>query len=599
MPAADAKAATWTSAKASLSIFTISVGISLFTSAYERAVNPLFGSVATEKYLNYVVHGSTALGVILPRLPRPYLVLVLATSIQVASHTSYWVSVFAARYGDPILGPLIAHSMVLAPVIYLAVSLAMGIDSRLATMALAANALQLRPLILFISHQFSLDNHKDTVFLLLGSLTFFSWAWPRIDAEINFSRRSSSSATSDAISVTRKLWALSIPIVFFLFPVVRSPTLSGTGALPYESPDYPLRILSSKDSVSGVVVVGELLPPKTEEANSTALHSLRYLRASHSIIGGVWTGSRVASMSDFPSRTDQVGTPLGDSIYSAFVLQDAARFVNSTPQGKGGKWENALIIGLGAGVSAGGFSQHGISTTVVEIDPAVYDAARQYFGLQHLGDDRVFLEDARGWVHRRQVAMRSDEGGTLPKFEIVVHDCFSGGGVPQHLFSMEFWNDLRSIMSPEGVVAVLLGQNFAGKLASQSSRAVINTLLKAFGQCRVFHDLLEPVSDEHLYSDFLNMVFFCSPSPVPLTFRPSVEADYLRSYLRRHVLSSLDKREVSISQVRGSIVWSKETEDKFLLTDLNNRLDEWQREEALEHWTLMRRILPDIVWETY
>jgi hypothetical protein len=30
-------------------------------------------------------------------------------------------------------------------------------------MALAANALQLRPLILFIAHQLSLDTHKDTV----------------------------------------------------------------------------------------------------------------------------------------------------------------------------------------------------------------------------------------------------------------------------------------------------------------------------------------------------------------------------------------------------------------------------------------------------
>jgi spermidine synthase len=111
--------------------------------------------------------------------------------------------------------------------------------------------------------------------------------------------------------------------------------------------------------------------------------------------------------------------------------------------------------GLGAGISADGFAQHGISTTVVEIDPAVYEAARQYFGLRHLGDDRVFLEDARGWVHKRQSAMQLDEGKILSKFELVVHDCFSGGGVPQHLFSVEFWNDLISIMSPEGVVAVV------------------------------------------------------------------------------------------------------------------------------------------------
>ena len=129
--AANAKAGsieTWTRAKASLSIFAISIGISLFTAAYEKAVNPLFGSIATVKYMNYVVHGSTALGIVLPKPPRSSLLPVLAVLVQIASHTSYWVSVFAARNGDPVLGPLVTHVVVLAPVIYLAVSLATSID---------------------------------------------------------------------------------------------------------------------------------------------------------------------------------------------------------------------------------------------------------------------------------------------------------------------------------------------------------------------------------------------------------------------------------------------------------------------------------------
>lgn len=116
----------------------------------------------------------------------------------------------------------------------------------------------------------------------------------------------------------------------------------------------------------------------------------------------------------------------------------------------------ALISrGLGAGISADAFIRHGISTTIVEIDPAVYDAARTYFGLEYPGDDHVFLEDARNWVYKRRVAMQSNDEKSLAKFDIVVHDCFSGGGVPEHLYSVEFWNDLKSIMKPEGVVAVV------------------------------------------------------------------------------------------------------------------------------------------------
>lgn len=115
----------------------------------------------------------------------------------------------------------------------------------------------------------------------------------------------------------------------------------------------------------------------------------------------------------------------------------------------------AIFRGLGAGISADAFVRHGISTTIVEIDPAVYDAARTYFGLEYPGDDRVFFEDARNWVYKRRAAMQSDNEKHLPAFDIVVHDCFSGGGVPQHLFSVEFWNDLKSIMEPDGVVAVV------------------------------------------------------------------------------------------------------------------------------------------------
>jgi len=128
MPTAETETATRTSAKASLSIFAISVGISLFTAAYERAVDPLFGSAATAKYMSYVVHGSTGLALILPGLSHSLLLPSLATLVQVAPHTSYWISVFAARNGDPVLGPLVTHVAVLAPVIYLAVSLATSID---------------------------------------------------------------------------------------------------------------------------------------------------------------------------------------------------------------------------------------------------------------------------------------------------------------------------------------------------------------------------------------------------------------------------------------------------------------------------------------
>ena len=89
---------------------------------------------------------------------------------------------------------------------------------------------------------------------------------------------------------------------------------------------------------------------------------------------------------------------------------------------------------------------HGLSTSIVEIDPAVYDAAREYFGMQEPA--AAYIEDARGWAER-QASLRN---GT---YDIVVHDCFSGGGVPSHLFTMVFWSAIKQILDPDGVVAVV------------------------------------------------------------------------------------------------------------------------------------------------
>lgn len=53
---------------------------------------------------------------------------------------------------------------------------------------------------------------------------------------------------------------------------------------------------------------------------------MRYLRASHSLLGGNWVGPKVFARD--PTTVlfkDEDGTPLGDTIYSAFVVQEAVR----------------------------------------------------------------------------------------------------------------------------------------------------------------------------------------------------------------------------------------------------------------------------------
>ncbi len=107
-----------------------------------------------------------------------------------------------------------------------------------------------------------------------------------------------------------------------------------------------MQILSSvRSPYSGVILVGEVLPPTPEELEVGDIiepRSLRYLRAGHSLLGGVWIGDRVYRKDGLgPLAFDQDLTPLGDSIYSAFVTQEAVRLVTME---EGSAQQNALIM---------------------------------------------------------------------------------------------------------------------------------------------------------------------------------------------------------------------------------------------------------------
>lgn len=127
---------------------------------------------------------------------------------------------------------------------------------------------------------------------------------------------------------------------------LRNPVLPHPLQEPFTHPTLPIRVLSSVQSVTGLISVAEWLPPSKDQSAETepTLHSARYLRASHSLLGGVWMDEKVAIMPGDEPLRDAAGKPLGDSVYSAFTLQEAARLVDSTPKGKKNKYDTALVM---------------------------------------------------------------------------------------------------------------------------------------------------------------------------------------------------------------------------------------------------------------
>ena len=101
--------------------------------------------------------------------------------------------------------------------------------------------------------------------------------------------------------------------------------------------------------------------------------------------------------------------------------------------------------GLGIGTTPAALITHGIDTTVVEIDPVVYEMATKHFTLPTNFTPEI--RDAIGYV--------KDAGNNGSKFDYIVHDVFTGGVEPVELFTKEFMHGLRDLLTDDGVIAIV------------------------------------------------------------------------------------------------------------------------------------------------
>jgi spermidine synthase len=90
---------------------------------------------------------------------------------------------------------------------------------------------------------------------------------------------------------------------------------------------------------------------------------------------------------------------------------------------------------------------------MVEIDPLVYRAAVDHFNLTLPASTTVNLLDGNEYVSSL-ARMRREGTYDGQKWRLVVQDCFSGGGVPEEIFTREFWMDLAVNVEQDGIVAM-------------------------------------------------------------------------------------------------------------------------------------------------
>ncbi|KAK7931504.1 Spermine/spermidine synthase [Apiospora marii] len=313
-------------------------------------------------------------------------------------------------------------------------------------------------------------------------------------------------------------------------------------------------LLDRRESVTGYMSVLE-----------SHERGFRVMRCDHSLLGGEWTHFEKPIVAE--------------PIYAVFTMLEAVRLVKvdkKVPDNQA----KALNIGLGIGTSPSAMIAHGIDTTIVEIDPIVYEYAVKYFGLP--ANHTAVIEDAVSYTAR--AAVEEPE-----HYDYILHDVFTGGAEPIPLFTLEFLQSLNALLKPDGVIAI----NYAGDFLLPPLSTVMRTIREVFPSCRVFRESPQP-SDEDIEKtgqDFDNVVVFCRKTEKKIAFRHAVNRDFLQSKAREQFM-------VPTHEVPESAFLS---DDKVGLVR-NNQTDvlvKHHPQTALGHWSVMRTVLPKEIWENW
>ncbi|KAJ3295193.1 hypothetical protein HK104_002927 [Borealophlyctis nickersoniae] len=360
-------------------------------------------------------------------------------------------------------------------------------------------------------------------------------------------RKKPVSVQQPACGVSR---SLQIQLLFMVLIALGATSWTQFGGVPQcAKGNYPqtsessFQILARADSNTGYVSVIE---------DPTKYEGVRVMRCDHSILGGSFLRYNM------------------DSIFGSFYFLDFVRYIKR-PSEHVGK-PRALQIGLGIGVTAKTLTEASVLVDVVELDPVLVQYAHDFFDLppvniEHIGDGRVFL----------------DKIGEEKGYDYVLHDVFTGGVVPESLFSVEAMQGVKRVLKDDGILAL----NFVGTRNGTAIGVIARTLKEVFPYISLYIEEPPPemAQDKNIVC---NQVFFAAD--FPLSFQPTSN-DLRAGGMYGHMLkrfASFKADAVPGIGVEGDII-----------TDKRNPLAGMMVASALEHWKLMREMFQVEVWEKF
>ena len=117
-----------------------------------------------------------------------------------------------------------------------------------------------------------------------------------------------------------------------------------------------------------------------------------------------------------------------------------------------------------------------IDIDIVEIDPGITQAARDFFHLSDWPGQRIFHEDARFFVNRLALE-------TADSYDLIFQDAYGSPlNVPFQLATVEYFRKVNTLLSDRGIFIL----NFIGSLDSAMFSGLHAAVLEVFPVVRVF-----------------------------------------------------------------------------------------------------------------
>jgi spermidine synthase len=95
------------------------------------------------------------------------------------------------------------------------------------------------------------------------------------------------------------------------------------------------------------------------------------------------------------------------------------------------------------------------------------------------------------------------------RYDFIIHDCFTGGSEPTHLLTIEMLEQLRGLLSEQGILALNYVRFTKGE-GTKAVASVYKTLKEVLPNIRVF------VTEKKEFTDF---IFLASRRDIPLDAR--------------------------------------------------------------------------------